>query len=94
MDWLHACFASIDCRKIVVRFNFPNEPVVELKGENFIPRGLIISSLKSCKMISKGCLYHIVRIQDLNSEFPPIELVPVVNKFLKVFPDALPGIPP
>ena len=28
-DWLHACFASIDCRTRVVRFNFPNEPVVE-----------------------------------------------------------------
>ena len=73
MDWLHACFASIDCRKIVVRFNFPNEPVVELKGENFIPRGLIISSLKSCKMISKGCLYHIVRVQNLDSKIPPID---------------------
>ena len=23
MDWLHACFASIDCRIRVVRFNFP-----------------------------------------------------------------------
>ena len=31
MDWLHACFASIDCRTRVVRFNFPNEPVFEWK---------------------------------------------------------------
>ena len=29
MDWLHFCFATIDCRTRVVRFNFPNEPVVE-----------------------------------------------------------------
>ena len=29
MDWLHACFASIDCSTRVVRFNFPNEPVVD-----------------------------------------------------------------
>ena len=28
MDWLHACFASIDCRKKMVRFNFTKEPVV------------------------------------------------------------------
>ncbi|MGP4950540.1 hypothetical protein [Bacillus sp. MHSD17] len=33
MDWLHACFASIDCTTKVVRFNFPNEPIVEWKGE-------------------------------------------------------------
>ena len=32
MDWLHACFASIDCRLRVVKFNFPNELVVEWKG--------------------------------------------------------------
>ena len=29
MDWLHACFASIDYRRRVLRFNFPNEPVVD-----------------------------------------------------------------
>ena len=33
MDWLHACFASIDCRTRVVRFNFKNEPIVVWKGE-------------------------------------------------------------
>ena len=29
MDWLHACCASIDWKTRVVKFNFPNEPVVE-----------------------------------------------------------------
>ncbi len=29
MDWLHACYASIDCRTRVVKFQFPNEPVIE-----------------------------------------------------------------
>ncbi|WMV07439.1 hypothetical protein MTR67_000824 [Solanum verrucosum] len=29
MDWLHACYASIDCRTRVVRFQIPNEPVIE-----------------------------------------------------------------
>ena len=29
MDWLHVCFASIDCRTRVVSFQFPNEPVLE-----------------------------------------------------------------
>ena len=24
MDWLHACFSSIDCRTRVVKFKFPN----------------------------------------------------------------------
>ena len=29
MDWLHACFASIDYRTRVVRLNFPNETIVD-----------------------------------------------------------------
>ena len=73
IDWLHATFAITCCRTRVMRFSFPNDPVFELKGENSIPRGLIISCLKECKMISKGCLYHIVRVHDFDSKIPPID---------------------
>ncbi|WMV54566.1 hypothetical protein MTR67_047951 [Solanum verrucosum] len=40
-------------------------------------------------MISKGCIYHLVRVRDIDSETPTLELVPIVNEFSEVFPDDL-----
>jgi len=34
MDWLHSCYASIDCRTRLIKFEFPNEPILE-EGRKF-----------------------------------------------------------
>ncbi|XP_070046619.1 uncharacterized protein [Nicotiana tomentosiformis] len=31
MDWLASCYANVDCRSKTVRFQFPGEPILELK---------------------------------------------------------------
>ncbi|WMV41749.1 hypothetical protein MTR67_035134 [Solanum verrucosum] len=46
------------------------------------------------KMISKGCIYHLVRVMDVDSKIPTLDSVPIVNEFLETFLDYLPGIPP
>ena len=45
-------------------------------------------------MISKECLYHIVRVQDLDSQIPSNKSVPIVREYSEAFHNDLPGIPP
>lgn len=65
-----------------------------MDGGNSIPIVQIISCLKACKKISKGCICDIVRVKDLEYEVPLLDLVAVLNDFLEVFPYDLYGIPP
>ena len=61
-----------DCRTRVVRFQFPDETILEYKGTNLAPMGRLISYLKARKMISKGYLYHLVQVKDSSSETPTL----------------------
>lgn len=64
-----------------------------MEGGKLYPRGQFACYLKARKMISMGCIYHIVRVMDVESKTSSIEFVPVVNEFLEVFSNDLPIIP-
>ncbi|WMV54696.1 hypothetical protein MTR67_048081 [Solanum verrucosum] len=59
-----------------------------------MPKGRFISYLKARKLVSKGCIYYLVRVNDFSVEIPLIQSVPIVREFPEVFPDDLPGVPP
>ncbi|XP_070057275.1 uncharacterized protein [Nicotiana tomentosiformis] len=94
MDWLSSCYANVHCRMKMVRFQFPGEPIFEWNGNIATPKGRFISYLKVRKMISKGYIYHLVRVRDLVAKTPTLQSVLMVYEFQDVFLDELPGLPP
>ena len=67
MDWLYSSYASIDCRTRVVKFQFSGASVFEWYGNSMSPKNHLISYLKARKLISKGYIYHLVRVKDIKS---------------------------
>lgn len=66
--------------------------MVEWEGSSLMTKKRFISYLRAQKLVSKGCLYHLVRVKDSNFGGPSLQPAPVICEFLKVFPDDLPSI--
>ena len=60
IDQIYVCYALIDCRTRVVKFQIPNEPVIELSSSSAMPKGHFVSYLKARKLVSNGCIYYLV----------------------------------
>ena len=45
-------------------------------------------------MISKGYVYHLVRVKDSILEIPTLDLFPVACEFPEMFQEDLPKVPP
>ncbi|XP_050233246.1 uncharacterized protein LOC126681739 [Mercurialis annua] len=55
MDWLAQYYANMDCRKKIVTFNTPEIEAVSIQGDKMESSTSIISALKACRMLKKGC---------------------------------------
>ena len=60
MERPHACYASINCRTRVVKFQINNELVIKWSNSSPVPNCRFISYLKAIKLVSKGCIYYLV----------------------------------
>ena len=95
MDWLSKYHATIDCKKKIVTFRPPGEEEFCFMGTIDKLRTPVISSMKARRLLDSGCVGYLACVVDMQVEqkLRP-EDVPVVQEFLEVFPEDLPGLPP
>lgn len=78
----------------MVQFYFLKETILEWKGNIGVQRDRFISYFKAKKIASKGYIYHLVRVRDIEAYPTTLQSVLVVSEFLDIFPKDLPSLPP
>ncbi|KAK9057437.1 hypothetical protein SSX86_022272 [Deinandra increscens subsp. villosa] len=93
MDWLSKHQAKVVCNRKVIELISPSGKQVVVQGErkNEIT---LCSVMEARKYIQHGCKSYLAYVVDTERESNKAEAVPVVQEFLDVFPEDLPGIPP
>ncbi|KAL8123967.1 hypothetical protein AgCh_011826 [Apium graveolens] len=92
MDWLSSNNAQIDCANKKVKLQTEENETVIFEGEKQKQKFLTIIQMR--RLLRQGCQAYLAYVRDTNKGNPKIEDIPVVYKFLDVFPDELPGLPP
>nr|GEZ16064.1 putative reverse transcriptase domain-containing protein [Tanacetum cinerariifolium] len=98
MDWLAKYHALIVCDEKVVRIPYGDEVLI-FRGDNCDGKSKlnIISSTKTQKYIQKGCRVYLAQVTSKKAEdkskAKPLEDLPIVREFPKVFLEDLPGLP-
>ncbi|GJS49822.1 putative reverse transcriptase domain-containing protein [Tanacetum coccineum] len=101
MDWLSKYHAVIVYDEKIVRIPYDNEILI-LRGDRrnggSNSRLNIISCAKTQKYIQKGCHVFLAQVSakktEDKSKEEQLEDVPIIQDFLEVFPEDLPGLPP
>ncbi|GJZ02195.1 putative reverse transcriptase domain-containing protein [Tanacetum coccineum] len=101
MDWLRRCHAVIVCDEKLVRIPYGNETLIfhgDESNNGRESRLTIISCSKAQEYMAKGCQIFLAQIsakkEEDKSEGKQLKDVPIVQDFLEVFPEDLPGLPP
>ncbi|GKA99130.1 putative reverse transcriptase domain-containing protein [Tanacetum coccineum] len=94
MDWLDRYNSNILCSQKLIRVVNPQGRKIIIYGDKRKGEFKLCSMKKARKYLSRGCQAFIAHVVDTSFEKKSAKDVPVVNEFLDVFPEDLPGIPP
>ncbi|GJR99849.1 putative reverse transcriptase domain-containing protein [Tanacetum coccineum] len=101
MDWLRRCYAVIVCDEKLVQVPYGNETLTFCGNDSSNGREsqlAVISCSKVQEYMAKRCQVFLAQIsakkEEDKSEGKQIKDVPIIQDFLEVFPEDLPGLPP
>ncbi|XP_073313522.1 uncharacterized protein [Primulina huaijiensis] len=91
MDWLSKNHALVDCRMKNVKIQAPNQEEVIFQGKVKKQKSLLSAS-QTWRAMKSGKEVYLAMISEVNEETTlALEEIPVVQEFLDVFPEELPG---
>nr|GEW20946.1 reverse transcriptase domain-containing protein [Tanacetum cinerariifolium] len=93
MDWLSKYHAKIICDEKIVHIPIDGETLI-IRGDRSKTRLSLISFIKTKRYISRGCQVSVAQVMEQKSEDKRLENIPLVKKFLDVFPEDLPSTSP
>ncbi|GJY49214.1 putative reverse transcriptase domain-containing protein [Tanacetum coccineum] len=94
MDWLDKYNVNILCSQKLVRVINPQGREIIIYGDRRKGDLKLCSVMKARRYLSRGCHAFMAHVINTNFEKKSVKDVPIVNEFLDVFPEELPGIPP
>nr|GEU83658.1 putative reverse transcriptase domain-containing protein [Tanacetum cinerariifolium] len=93
MDWLIFHDSVIVCGKKEVHVPLKKRTLV-VKGDDCVSRLKVVSCMKVKKYVDHGSYLFVAQVVEKETTERRLEDVPVIFKFLDVFPKDLPGLPP
>ncbi|GKD61943.1 hypothetical protein Tco_1299452, partial [Tanacetum coccineum] len=93
MDWLSRYDAAILGGEKKVRIPMEGKTLI-IEGNRNNSRVKIVSCIKTKKYIKKGCELFLAQVTEQELKKKRLEDVPIIQDFLEVFPEELPGLPP
>lgn len=92
MDWLARYEAQINCKTKRVSLKANDNKRITLRGQK--QNRKLLTMAQVTRMLRQGCQAYLAHVVDTEKPTPKLEEILVVNKFVDVFPEELPGLPP
>ena len=92
MDWLARYEAQINCKTKRVSLKANDNKRITLRGQK--QNRKLLTMAQVTRMLRQGCQAYLAHVVDTEKPTPKLEEIPVVNEFVDVFPEELPGLPP